>query len=190
MRKPPIIILLFFTTFCFAQHQVDPNLFGITAETTFIFYDVDDTSFTNKVLQISPKILTFPGSNFYHFGKVGYGFDLDEIDAWHKKGYPKRVRGLLRNTQQRGHNHDYIDDFIKLARKTKSKAIIMANIITAKPEETIQIIKKIKENGVDIVGVEMGGELSNESYKHRMDYQRYISLAKKHAEETEVKNKE
>ncbi len=178
MKKIIIIILLACVVSLHAQQRVNVNLFGYTAETTFIFYDMNDTTFMNKVLEISPQVLRFPGSNFYHFGRAGYGLDLEEIDEWHKAGFPKRARGLLRNTQRRGHKHDYIHDFIVLAKKTKSKVIITANIITAEKDEIIQIIKKIKSEGVKIAGIEMGGELSNESYKHKIDKDKYIELAK------------
>ena len=121
MKKIFIIILLAFVFSLHAQQRVNVDLFGYTAETTFIFYDMNDTTFMNKVLEISPQVLRFPGSNFYHFGRIGYGFDLEEIDEWHKAGFPKRARGLLRNTQRRGHKHDYIHDFIVLAKKLKLK---------------------------------------------------------------------
>lgn len=175
------IIMLISSSSLFSQQRVNPNLFGMTTETTFIFNDVRDNIFINKVKKISPEILRFPGSNFYHFGGIGYGLDLDEIDEWHRAGFPKRARGLLRNTEQRGHKHDYIEDFIVLAKKINAKVIVTANIITAKDDEIISIIKKIKSNGIEILGIEMGGELSNQSYKHKMNRDIYISLSKKYA---------
>jgi hypothetical protein len=179
MRRLSITFLFLFSGYLFSQQRIKPNLFGITTETTFIFNNVRDSVFINKVKAISPKVLRFPGSNFYHYGGVGYGLNLEEIDIWHRAGFPKRARGLLNNTKQRGHQHDYIDDFIILANKINAKVIITANIITAKDYEIIQIIRKIKSNGIEVIGVEMGSELSNQSYNHMMSKDKYIALAKK-----------
>jgi len=182
MRKLNVFLLVcIWSNILFSQQRVNTDLFGITTETTFIFNNVRDSAFINKVKKIGPKVLRFPGSNFYHFGGVGYGLDLDEIDEWHRAGFPKRARGLLRNTEQRGHRHDYIEDFIILANKIDARVIITANIITAKDDEIIRIIQKMKSNGINIIGVEMGGELSNQSYKHKMNKDIYISLSKKYA---------
>jgi len=180
MKKLSIILLcVVYSSLLLSQQKVNTNLFGITTETTFIFNNVKDSIFINKVKKISPKVLRFPGSNFYHFGGVGYGLNLEEIDDWHRAGFPKRARGLLRNTNQRGHQHDYIEDFILLAKKVNASVIIIANIITAKDNEIIQIIQNIKSNGIEIIGIEMGSELSNQSYKHKIDRDSYIALAKK-----------
>ena len=180
MKKLSIILLfVFYSSILLSQKKVNVDLFGITTETTFIFNNVKDSVFINKVKKISPKVLRFPGSNFYHFGGVGYGLNLEEIDDWHRAGFPKRARGLLRNTKQRGHQHDYIEDFIILAQKINAKVIITANIISAHDDEIIQIIKKIKSNDIEIIGIEMGAELSNQSYKHKINKDSYIALAKR-----------
>tara|TARA_B110000003_G_C16651264_1_gene534202 strand:- start:612 stop:2015 length:1404 start_codon:yes stop_codon:yes gene_type:complete len=179
MRTLSIIILFFSSSFLFSQQLVNSDLFGLTTETTFIFTNVRDSNFISKVKKISPKILRFPGSNFYHFGGVGYGLDIDEIDEWHRAGFPKRARGLLRNSKQRGHKHDYIEDFIVLAKKINARVIITANIITAKDDETVNILKKLKSNGIEVIGVEMGAELSNQSYNHKVNKDNYIVWSKK-----------
>ena len=179
MRTLSIIILFFSSSFLFSQQLVNSDLFGLTTETTFIFTNVRDSDFISKVKKISPKILRFPGSNFYHFGGVGYGLDIDEIDEWHRAGFPKRARGLLRNSKQRGHKHDYIEDFIVLAKKINARVIITANIITAKDDETVNILKKLKSNGIEVIGVEMGAELSNQSYNHKVNKDNYIVWSKK-----------
>ena len=180
MKKLSIILLsIVYSNILISQQKVNADLFGITTETTFIFNNVKDSIFINKVKKISPKVLRFPGSNFYHFGGVGYGLNLEEIDVWHKAGFPKRARGLLRNTEQRGHKHDYIEDFIILAKKINARVIVTANIITAKEDEIINILKKIKLNGIEVIGVEMGAELSNQSYMHKINKDNYLEFSKK-----------
>mgnify|MGYP001211158451 CR=1 FL=1 len=56
MKKIIIILLLACVFTLHAQQSINVNLFGYTAETTFIFYDMSDTTFMNKVLEISPQI--------------------------------------------------------------------------------------------------------------------------------------
>ena len=69
MKKLSVILLcIVYSSILLSQQKINADLFGITTETTFIFSNVNDSRFINKVKKISPKVLRFPGSNFYHFG--------------------------------------------------------------------------------------------------------------------------
>ena len=78
-------LLLFFFLFglnSIAQ-EVREHVFGFATSNTFTYCDVNDTSFIDKVKELNPQVLRFPGGavgNFYHFGGKGYGFDFEEID--------------------------------------------------------------------------------------------------------------
>lgn len=163
------VFILFFLS-CQSQErvrQLNPNIFGFATSNTFTFCDIYDTLFANKIISINPQILRFPGGavgNFYHFGKKGYGFDFEEIKKYHGGKFPKRSLGLEKYRKKKKHDHDYIDDFIFLANKTKSSAVLVANPFTETDNDIINMIKKLHENNINVIGVELGSELSNRSY--------------------------
>ena len=121
--------ILIINSLC-AQEGYKRNVFGFATSNTFTFFDVKSDDFKEDIKKITPQVLRFPGGavgNFYHFGKSGYGFDFNEIDKYHNGKFPKRSRGLENSRKKNQHHHDYIDDFITLARKTKAKAVLVAN---------------------------------------------------------------
>ena len=163
--KKLIIIFLLCIEGLFAQN-VNENIFGFATSNTFTYCDVTDTSFLNKVIAIQPKLLRFPGGavgNFYHYGGKGYGFNFSEIDQYHDGKFPKRARGLNNYRRKKNQQQDYIEDFIILAKKTNAKAILVANLFVDN-DDIILMIDKLQDNNIEVVGVELGSELSNRSY--------------------------
>ena len=188
MRKIGFLFyfLVFSNVILFAQHKINTDVFGMATSNTFTYFNVHDTTFMHKVLDMKPNILRFPGGavgNFYHYNKAAYGFDLDEIDRWHKGGFPKRARGLLKYSQRMKHNHNYIEDFIYLAKKTNSSVILVANIITGDTNELFSMIDYMRAEQLDIIGIELGSELSNRPYYLAgFDIYDYIELSEFFAE--------
>ena len=180
--KQVIIILLICAEAVFAQN-IEENIFGFATSNTFTFCDVNDTSFINKVARINPQVLRFPGGavgNFYHFGKNGYGFDFDEIDKYYEGSFSKRSRDLENLRRKNKHQHDYIDDFIALAKKTKAKAVLVANPFVIDDEDIILMIQKLQKNNIEVVGVELGSEVYAQSFfikGYTIDY--YILFAQR-----------
>ena len=162
--------------------NVKENIFGFATSNTFTYCDVTDTSFLNKVIAIQPKLLRFPGGavgNFYHYGGKGYGFNFSEIDQYHDGKLPKRARGLENSRRKKNQQHDYIEDFIILAKKTNAKAVLVANMFVDN-DDILLMIKKLIENNIEVVGVELGSELSNRSYFTKgYAYDDYVIAAKK-----------
>ena len=162
-----LLIIVF--VFCFeliTAQEVQVNLFGFATSNTFTYCNINDTSFMNKITDLKPKLLRFPGGavgNFYHFGKSGYGFDFTEIDQYHAGRVPKRARGLENSRIKKNQHQDYIDDFIQLAQKTNSKAVLVANLFVDN-NDILFMIEKLVTNNIEVVGVELGSELSNRSY--------------------------
>ena len=147
--------------------QLQENVFGFATSNTFTYCDVEDTFFISRVIDLNPQILRFPGGavgNFYHFGGNGYGFDFDEIDRYHNGKFPKRSRGLESSRRKKGHNYDYINDFIKLAKITNASAVLVANPFEEDDKDIISMIKELHKNNIHVAGVELGSELSNRSY--------------------------
>ena len=141
--------------------------FGFATSNTFPFFDTRADTFKEKVQKISPQVLRFPGGavgNFYHFDKAAYGMKIKEIDSLITGKFPKRARGLISYSKKKGHVNNYIDDFIALAKFSNSRAVLVANVLTEKTEDILNMIQKIKDSGIEIIGVELGSELSNKSY--------------------------
>ena len=104
-----IITIAILNFYIVSAQEIQNDIFGFATSNTFTYCDISDTGFTNKVININPQVLRFPGGavgNFYHFGKSGYGFDYAEIDKYHKGKFPKRARGLDRYRRKINHNHD------------------------------------------------------------------------------------
>lgn len=192
MRKITVALyLLLFSNILFGQQKVNPNIFGLATSNTFTYFNIYDTLFMQKVLEISPRVLRFPGGavgNFYHYNGEAYGFDLDEIDRWHKGGFPKRARGLLKSSKKMAHNKNYIEDFIHLAKQTNSSVVLVANIITGDTGELFLMIDHMKLEGLNIIGIELGSELSNQSYYLAgFNSDNYITLSEKFANSIKMK---
>ena len=185
-----IIIFYLFSLSCNSQEniveQINPNLFGFNTSNTFTYCDVNDTSFTNKVQKIKPNVLRFPGgtiSNFYHYDEKAYGFNLSEISDWNVPKFTKRYNGLIKEQKKRNHNHNYIEDFILLSKKNNSKVVLVANIISSEDDDIINMIKRFKSENIEILGVELGSELSNRAYKKYINsVDDYIHLAQKYSD--------
>ena len=181
MKNLILIVSLNLIAICsLSQSPVKVDVFGFSTNTTFTFHNVYDSVFMNKVVQISPNLLRFPGGfgNFYHLDGVGYGINIGEVNKYHKGVLPKRVAGIQNYERKKKINKNYINDFIYLAKHLKAEVIVDANILTASSDETIKIINKLLENNIEVVGIELGSELSNRSYMHLIDGDKYIQLAK------------
>ena len=151
----------------YTQEVYNKNIFGFATSNTFTFFDTRADTFKEKVQKISPQVLRFPGGavgNFYHFDKAAYGMKIKEIDSLITGKFPKRARGLISYSKKKGHANNYIDDFIALAKFSNSRAVLVANVLTEKTEDVLNMIRKIKDSGIEIIGVELGSELSNKSY--------------------------
>ena len=167
MKKNLLIFILFSSTYLLLAQQINSDVYGFATSNTFTYCDVSDTSFINKVLKINPQVLRFPGGamgNFYHFNKNGYGFDFEEIDKYAKGSrFIERSKALNKANINKGHTHDYIDDFIKLVKLTDAKVVLVANMFVGN-DDIIKMISKMNSHNIEIIGVELGSELSNRTF--------------------------
>ena len=184
MKKILCFCLIIQSGLIFAQQKINPNLFGLRTSTAFLFFDIVDTGFVNKVDRLNAQVLSFPGGfgNFYHLNAPGYGIKIDEVEKYHKGNKSKIARTFNSITKKKNHQNNYIYDFIQLAKKTNSRVIYNVNILTSKENEYLDVIDIFLDNNINLIGVELGGELSNSVYKHLINPDIYIELAKKHSE--------
>ena len=180
MIKKILLINIILLNSLYAQNN--EYLFGFATSNTFTYCNIKDSTFLNSVIKMSPNILRFPGGavgNFYHFKGSGYGFDFKEINQYHGGKFPKRSIGLDKSRAKKGHSHNYIEDFITLTKKTNAKAVLVANLFTDS-DDIILMIERLVHEEIDIVGVELGSELSNRSYFTKgYTIEDYITAAKK-----------
>ena len=183
------IFILYFSLVSVSQNKEDvinQNLFGFCTSNSFTYVDTYDTSFIAKVEQINPEVLRFPGGtigNFYHTNKEAYGFNVSDVDYWYSGNFTTRVSSLKQAALKRGHTNDYIEDFIELAKNLNAKVVVNANILTAEKSEIISILNRFEQENIEVLGVELGSELSNRAYKKNIkSVYNYIQLAKKYSE--------
>ena len=178
-----IFICIFSINLCSAQQIVTNDIFGFATSNTFSYFNIQDSIFQKNIKEISPKLLRFPGGavgNFYHYNQSAYGLNIKEIDSLITGKFPKRARGLINYSKRKGHKKNYIDDFILLAKLTKSSVVVVANILTESDENIIAMINKLHENDLNVIGVELGSELSNKSYYDKgYTIDHYIKRCKK-----------
>ena len=181
-----IIFILYCSLISVSQNKKDVinhHLFGFCTSNSFTYVDTYDTSFISKVEQIKPKVLRFPGGtigNFYHTNKEAYGFETSDVEQWYSGKFSTRVNSLKQAAVRRGHTNDYIEDFIVLAKRLNAKVVINANILTAAKSEIISILNRFKQERIEVLGVELGSEISNRAYKKNIkSVYDYIKLAKK-----------
>ena len=182
MEKQVIIIFyLLFSVMCLAQNNINPNLFGFRMSTSFVFFDVEDSAFTKRVVDLNPQVLCFPGGfgNFYHLNGAGYGVDLDEVSTYNKGGKAEMGKSLNWISKKKGHTKNYIYDFISLAKRTKSEVIFNINILNEPTEDYLKVLEMFEDNDIEVIAVELGGELYTREYKEVIDGELYIKLAKK-----------
>ncbi len=184
MKKCIFLLLFFISISLIGQNKVNPNLFGFRTSLAFVFFDIQDSVFMNDVKSISPNVLSFPGGfgNFYHLEDAGYGLKLDELKKYHKKSKVKTVSTINKLILAKNDTSNYIYDFIEMAKVTGSSVIYNANIILSNPEEVLKVIKLLVDSNIRLLGVELGGELSNRSYAHFMNIDKYIALSKLYSE--------
>lgn len=164
----------------FAQTKVNPNLFGFRTSTAFVYFSAKDTSFLNRVKSLHPQVLSFPGGfgNFYHPDGDGYGIKEQEVALYHT-GNKANVANTLNTIIAKGKvKQNYLQDFMLLAKETNAGVIYNLNVLTGNLNEYIAVIDSFKHNDIHLIGIELGGELSNTAYKHKVNEQFYITKSK------------
>lgn len=109
------------------------NIEGLETE----FYELFNSNESNKVLR-------FPG------GTIANKYDIDGNDY-----------GWSNIT-----DHNFIEDFIKMCKATNSDAILVLNLYEELVnendmfEKNIRLIERIRSEGIEIVGIELGNEFN------------------------------
>lgn len=139
---------------------IAPLLHGASTSSMYWQTNARDEKFFSIVDSLHLNVLRWPGgtqAQFYHWNKPGYGFNFDEIKKIHP-GYANSLKNQKAYVDENTSSRRYIDDFIQLAKSTKSEVLLCANVLTATDAETIDLLKFLQSNQIKIAGVELGNE--------------------------------
>ena len=60
MKKNTLVFILIFSAFLMPAQEINPDVYGFATSNTFTYCDINDTSFTNKVLKIESSSIKIP----------------------------------------------------------------------------------------------------------------------------------
>ncbi len=148
---------------------INKHIFGLNIGFAFVKELDKDSGFVQLLRAMHPDNLRFPGGtvgNYYHPDAPAYGFKFLEI---HPALYS------LYN-QQSKRDENILQNYLRLTRDVNANGIFCANVLTATPEEVLQVIDVLKKNNVNLLGVELGNEFSGEEYRKKFpDAKTYIN---------------
>lgn len=166
-------------------HSISSKIYGVSAAK---FFDElpwgTDTSVQSAVTTLGPKVLRFPSggtTKWYHFKTTYMSSPLTTEEMSHLvngnelRGYGNieydrnqegdiddltgaGVDGSSYQDQQNEATQNYIRDFAQMAVATHAEVLFVANIHYATPNEAKEQVQFLKDQGVNIVGVELGNE--------------------------------
>lgn len=168
-----------------SAHTISSNIYGVSAAK---FFDElpwsTDSSVQSAVTTLNPEVLRFPSggtTKWYHFKTTYMTSPLTAEEATHLvagnelRGYGNieydRIQeddledltgpgpgGVSYQDQQNEATQNYIRDFAQMAVATHAQVLFVANIHYASPNEVKEQVQFLKDQGVNIVGVELGNE--------------------------------
>jgi hypothetical protein len=149
----------------------------------------NDTALQNRIGELGPKTLRFPGgtlANFYHPTGLGYGLrqqDVNQVSG-------TTVFGNI-NDSYLGEQADiaagkvsgnYINEMIQLAQANNSSVLYVANLFTGTVNEMVSGIQAFINAGVQVTGVELGNEAHLKAYQSRFGtVENYLQVAQPYA---------
>ncbi|MBI5237150.1 MAG: hypothetical protein HY887_01840 [Deltaproteobacteria bacterium] len=168
---------------------VNSNLFGFGAP-EFRFCDIGNESFRRVVVALNSKTMRFPHGyfgNFYHWKEKGYGFKEDELDMIGGNAH-KAITKYFSVYREGEVKENFVDKLIEYDRLSTNKVLLIANILTGTEQEFLDLIKYLKQNKVQIAGVELGNELYSEAYRKLIpNVNAYIEKAERFAKAIRAK---
>ncbi len=163
------------------SRALNKRVFGIHGELLWspIRYGSDELVKEYKKLGFTN--IRFPGgttSNYYLWDTGNFGCNSDKEPGDRAK---KRIKKFNKALNKKGRSYS-IDDFLSFIKSTNTGFSLVVNVLCDSPENTRDLMKKIKLSGVNLEYVELGNELN---YKeHFWKFPRpvdYVNKAKEHA---------
>lgn len=168
---------------------IQPPIWGYNAANLF-----NNANGTEPVLQtmlsnMGTRVLRFPGgtlANFYHPDGKGYGLRSSDVELVKGsnmyKSMGKSVEKEGAALASRSMDADPLEGMIKLAKATGISVLYVANIFSGTDAEVIGALKRLRDGGVSIAGVELGNEHYLRAYKSKFpDVSSYLKRAEQAA---------
>jgi hypothetical protein len=133
---------------------VDPKLYNFSLG--FMYGNaLDEIPELQKLTKaLKPNVFRYPGgtvANYYHMTGAGYGMKENEINGVPIYQLNQKSKAAMSNNM--------IDRFIPMVKENNAKVLFVANLKSGTPQETVEILKKFRSNGIEIIGIELGNEL-------------------------------
>ena len=159
------------------------ELYGFNSNMMSGDYGYLDEDFVALTKALQPKTLRFPGGtvgNFYHW-KIS-GFRQDEMNSTLSTQLNKRNRGNYHKLQKRRDGIISFDDYMTLCQNLDITPIVVVNLWTGSPEESVGWVQYTMEKGYEVKHWELGNEYYLPHYvKKFRTAEIYMNEAKKHA---------
>ena len=172
LSEPPPIDLSSVTISMAENAPMSSNLYGFNAANFFFHYDHKDTGLQQLLDEVDAPLMRFPGgttANFYHPAKEGYGYTLSDLD----KNSDSQVHNIMRRNVKREQEYvqkgwikeNFIRQFSQLCKQRGAKVMYVANLYTGTDEEVVSAVQFLLDQGVDVVGIELGNEYYLKAYQ-------------------------
>ena len=147
------------------QNKVNKLLFGQSASYMFEADPNPSKLVLDKIGNLSAPFLRFPGgteSNFYHFYGKGNGFAAEDIElSIGHNVHSKMTRRLKRQEKQiksGKFDRNFASNFVRVCKEVDASAVLVMNLFSGSDDENLDLIRYVKEQGVNIIGIELGNE--------------------------------
>lgn len=177
------------------RSAINTNLYGFNAANFFFHFQPKDQGLQQLMTGLESPILRFPGgttANFYHPASKGYGFSAEDVERTAGSNMQKTMSRNVKQEQQyiqKGWiKENFIRQFSWLAKQQKSKVLYVANLFSGTDQEVIDAVQYLLDQGVDVVGIELGNEYYLRAYTGTYpDAQPYIKRAQQIAPKLRAK---
>lgn len=166
-----VFIFLFLILSTVSGQTLKANTFGFCTSNLFLFTEGKDTSWVQHVADLNPTVLQFPGGgegNFYHLNEAAYGYRIEEINGLNPSKLKDRMYRWQKRIEKTQVTHNYFEDFVRLAKRVDAKASLFINVLTGTIDEALSLIEQTKANNIEVVGVELGGELYAQAFRAQL----------------------
>ena len=168
---------------------LQPPVWGYNAANLFNNARGTEPVLHNMLASMGTRVLRFPGgtlANFYHPEGKGYGLRASDVELVKGsnmyKSMGKSVEKEAAALANKSMDTDPLEGMIKLAKATGIGVIYVANIFSGTDAEVIGALKRLRDSGVEIAGVELGNEHYLRAYRSKFpDVGSYLKRAEQTA---------
>ncbi len=161
--------------------DLSPPLWGYNAANLFYNVSGSEAGLRSMLAEMGTRVLRFPGgtlANFYHPDEKGYGLQQADVELVKGTNMYKSMSRSVQREKAAGNGVDPLEGMIALAKATGVSVLYVANIFSGTDQEVLGVLRRLKNAGVAIAGVELGNEHYLRAYQRKFpDVQSYLKRA-------------